>query len=395
MQQIDIEFLSSNISSLCGIPIRIYKDNKYVFFYSVIDLIKDPITIVENEILSKNEKIGYITTNDFFFYTYINYLEYKIVIGPFRLVKADDNVLSMMAFKLGLPNDDIQQFASSMKSFQPTSLEIIIQTACTLYFVLTNEKIMIKDILIDDDKITRITQDVNRKIKEAEIDEDDSSYINNTLSIERELYHIIEYGEIEKLKGWIKSAPPIHPGTLSNDTLRHTKNTFIVATALASRAAIKGNMDPMQALALSDLYIQKMELLQKGSDIYSLQTNMILDYTERIAKIKSKDNASILLINLNKYILNHLSDAIKSDDLCDALYISKSSLFSKIKNETGMTLSNYILSVKIKESKDLLKYTDRSIGSISAYLGFSSQSHFNHAFKLFMKTTPLEYRKHH
>ena len=39
-----------------------------------------------------------------------------------------------------------------------------------------------------------------------------------------------------------------------------------------------------------------------------------------------------ILINLNKYILSHLSDSIKSDDLCDALYISKSALFSKIKN---------------------------------------------------------------
>lgn len=120
--------------------------------------------------------------------------------------------------------------------------------------------------------------------------------------------------------------------------------------------------------------------------------NMILDYTKKVAKIKGKNKASSILINLNKYILSHLSDAIKSDDLCDALYISKSSLFKHIKDETNMTLSNYILSVKINEAKELLKYTDSSIGSISVYLGFSSQSHFNHAFKKFAGTTPINYR---
>ena len=57
-----------------------------------------------------------------------------------------------------------------------------------------------------------------------------------------------------------------------------------------------------------------------------------------------------------------------------------------------MTVSNYILKMKINESKNLLKYSDKSIASISVYLGFSSQSHFNNTFKSFMKMTPLAYR---
>ena len=124
----------------------------------------------------------------------------------------------------------------------------------------------------------------------------------------------------------------------------------------------------------------------------SLQMNMIFDYTERVAKIHGKKNASILLIDLNKYILSHLTDVIKIESICDALFISKSVLFDKIKKETNMTVSNYILSVKINESKSLLKYTNRSISSISVYLGFSSQSHFNRTFKKFTGSTPLEYR---
>ena len=57
-----------------------------------------------------------------------------------------------------------------------------------------------------------------------------------------------------------------------------------------------------------------------------------------------------------------------------------------------MTLSEYILKFKTNESKNLLKYTNKPIAVISAYLGFSSQSHFNRAFKKYLKINPLKYR---
>ena len=138
-----------------------------------------------------------------------------------------------------------------------------------------------------------------------------------------------------------------------------------------------------------------MELLQTNTDIYTLQINMVLDYTQQVAKIHGKKDASSLLVNFNKYVLSHLSNAIKIDDICKELYVSKSVLFDKIKKETNMTVSNYILNIKINESKSLLKYTDKPISAISLYLGFSSQSHFNHAFKKITNKTPIEYRNSH
>ena len=135
-----------------------------------------------------------------------------------------------------------------------------------------------------------------------------------------------------------------------------------------------------------------MELMNSINDINSLQIKMIIDYTEHVAKIKGNENYSPFLIKLNKYIINHLADAIKSENICSSLYISKSSLFAKIKKESWMTLSEYILKFKINESKNLLKYTNKPIAVISAYLGFSSQSHFNRAFKKYLKITPLKYR---
>jgi AraC-like DNA-binding protein len=47
---------------------------------------------------------------------------------------------------------------------------------------------------------------------------------------------------------------------------------------------------------------------------------------------------------------------------------------------------------KSEEAARLLAFTDKSLISISDYLGFSSQSHFARVFKKYIGMTPSEYR---
>ena len=397
MNKEDLIFLTTNTSSLCGIPARIYKGNENIFFYYVEKIIKDPFLLEESELLKKEDDIGYTTTSDFFYYAYIKYQDYSLIFGPFRLIKPDDMLINKLALRLSINKDDINDFIRVIKRINCLPLETVLKSLCVVYFTLTGKKKNISEIVVDEAKTQSINKNINEETENKKIKniDDVKKYSNNTYVIENELYRIVEHGEIDELKNWIKNTPVIKPGILSNDTMRHTKNTFIAAATLISRSAIKGNMDPDEALSLSDLYIQRMEFLDNESDILSLQVTMILDYTERVAKINGKKNASSFLIDFNKYVLAHLSDAIKIEDICKSLFVSKSVLFTKIKKETGMTVSNYILYMKINESKSILKYTNQSISSISIYLGFSSQSHFNHAFKKFTNTTPIKYRNTH
>ena len=76
-----------------------------------------------------------------------------------------------------------------------------------------------------------------------------------------------------------------------------------------------------------------------------------------------------------------------------AMYMSRSRLSTRFKEETGENLSDYIMREKVEEAKQLLTYTDKSIAAISAYLAFSSQSHFTRQFKNITGRTPGEYRE--
>ncbi len=53
----------------------------------------------------------------------------------------------------------------------------------------------------------------------------------------------------------------------------------------------------------------------------------------------------------------------------------------------------FVLKEKIEEAKRLLRYTDKSLNAIAAYLGFSSQSHFANTFRKYAGKSPSEFRK--
>ncbi len=65
----------------------------------------------------------------------------------------------------------------------------------------------------------------------------------------------------------------------------------------------------------------------------------------------------------------------------------------QFKKETGETIARYIIKAKLQESKQLLAYSNKSIADISNFFYFSSQSHFQRAFKNEYGITPLTYRK--
>lgn len=390
----DLEYLVSSLGMLTGIPVRIYQKNALIFRYFHQTFPIDPITPYLPEIFSHREHIGYVAVDDFFYYEFINYQEYQIVIGPSRTIRPDRQTLSALAFRLGIQPSDHDLFIEGMQSINSMPLESLVQSLCMFNYVLNGEELNHTDVILQGPKV----DDYEETLKEEQIRQNKESgpiFEHNTLEIERTIADLVSHGEKEKFKLWIKNAPAIRSGILSSDSIRNIRNTFIVSATLFSRAAIRGGLDVDEALGLSDQYIQKMDLMDSQSAIRNLQLRMILDYTERVSRIQGKPDSSSFLIDLNKYIYAHLSDAIFTNDVCRALFLSRTMLFARLKKETGKTFSVYVQSIKIQEAEDLLKHTDKALTQISYYLGFSSSSHFTRVFKKLVGVTPWEYREKH
>ena len=154
-------------------------------------------------------------------------------------------------------------------------------------------------------------------------------------------------------------------------------------------------MQADDAFSLSDAYIQRVELLTGYGQIMNLQYNMILEFTEQVERLRRGKHASKLALDVANYVRHHLSEPIRVDKMAEAFYLSRPYLSAKFKQETGRSLTDFILSEKTEEAKRLLRYSDKPQSAISAYLGFSSQGHFAKVFKKYAGMTPSEYKAKH
>lgn len=398
MKNVDLPYLCTVIGNLTGMPIRIFFGEDLFFHYSIVQLSGDPMELYREEIFRIQTNVGYFVTPEFFYYGIINSGDQKIVLGPTRQISGNDQELLALAFQLGIAQEDTEDFLRGIKSIIPMPLESVMQILCAVNYVLNEEKLTLQDISIydaeqDDLRKQLIAQQATLNEYSSEAEDQDTQSIHNSFQLEQVLMDILRRGDTAALREWIASAPAVNGGRLAAEQLRQIKNTFIVTATLASRAAIRGGLDVDDAFSLSDSFIQKCELLNGAEQIINLQYHMVLSFTEKVERIRAGKNPSKLVTDVANYIQHHLSEPITAEDIAKSLYLSRPYLSRKFIEETGESLTDFILKEKTEEAKRLLRYTDRSAAAIGTYLGYSSNGHFARVFKKYAGITPREYRE--
>ena len=100
-----------------------------------------------------------------------------------------------------------------------------------------------------------------------------------------------------------------------------------------------------------------------------------------------------LVCNIIEYINNNLHDEIRIDNLVKRFYFNRTYIMKRFKKEIGISIINYINTMKIYNSLKDLKY-NKSILEIALLNGFNSQEYYSETFKDIMGVSPLTYRKY-
>ena len=81
------------------------------------------------------------------------------------------------------------------------------------------------------------------------------------------------------------------------------------------------------------------------------------------------------------------------DELSRQYTINTAALKAVFKSVYGLPIASYMKHYRISRAAQMLRETDESISSISASVGYESQSKFSKAFKDVMNILPTDYRK--
>lgn len=96
-----------------------------------------------------------------------------------------------------------------------------------------------------------------------------------------------------------------------------------------------------------------------------------------------------------QYIEIHYQEKITIDYLAELGNLSVSSFNRIFKKETKMTPMDYLIQVRLEQSKKLLRRKEIPVTEIAMRCGFNSSAHFSASFRKNYQMTPTEYRQYY
>lgn len=217
--------------------------------------------------------------------------------------------------------------------------------------------------------------------------------LHTTQSLEIQITDAIATGNVPRLHSIFKTSYEGSLGTLSLKHEQQERYMFVTTAAVFSRAAMRGGVNYELACSMADTYCQKMDQLPLSDDFMYLIIEMGFDFCRTVSETK-KLVYSPIINRCCDYIYNHTHETITLNDLAKLCKMSTRRLSERCRKETGMPIVAFIQLTKIEEAKVLLRYTNKTIGEISSYLAFSTQSYFTQIFKKHIGLTPFEYQQH-
>ena len=160
-----------------------------------------------------------------------------------------------------------------------------------------------------------------------------------------------------------------------NGQLSEIKEDSDLPVSLKSKieGMMKNYREAMHAtMELNNLY---QEILEAKADDESL-----LEEAANFDEV-SKGNIKFL-----KHLIELISENMNREESCVDFYashlaLSRSTLFRRIKDLTGMNINEFIRSVKLDKSREFLRSGDYTVNQVAAMIGFNSVSYFRTLFK--------------
>lgn len=389
---IDYEYLCDNFGHLSGLQTRVYQKKEVMYFNSNAQFEPDLAELVLDRVWQTPHNLSYFDTENLLFFGALKIPEKDIafVIGPTFRIRVNDRQIISILHAMGQPQERLPELKTYFDNTPPYPLNSFLQILCFLNYALNDEKLTVADLITQQTSLAYIDTELSTDFTPPTSDDIN---VHNTYRAEQTMLSYIRSGQVATLQTIFAGPPTGQVGKIAHSEMRQHKNTFVCAATLVSRAAIEGGLSQETAFSLSDLYIQKAELLDDYNAITLLNIDMWLEFARRVEQLKCHGSKSRFVTDVARYVQANIDQQLTTTQIAQAMSLSRTHLCERFKSETGVTLNAFITEQKIEEAKRLLRSTDRSIGDIAEYLGFSTQSYFQNVFKKVTGQTPRQFKE--
>ena len=383
--QTDYEYLAYSLSTLAGLPVRLYRDGLFQGLYHHTKFKPDLALLEEPNIFRSKGNISYYMDENFLYYGLFRVKKdaVALLVGPVSQMPVNAALAAKVLRSMGEPINRTKELMDYFSTIPGYPLRTFLQILCTIHYFINGEKTDVGQLLLED-ALPPMQPPADSHPTDQEL--------HSTMDFEEIMLSHVEHGRTRDIEAMFRGTAAGRAGTMASDALRQQKNLLICTATLVTRAAIKGGLNREQAFALSDMYIQKAELMTDPLSLTRLNAQMVLDFTKRVEEEKAGIHHSRLVRQAREYILSHLGQSITTEALSKELGLNRTYLCKLFLEETGLTIGQYVTHIKTEEAKRLMDITPKSSAEIAAFLGFSSQSHFQRVFKKTAGMTPGEYR---
>ncbi|GFR37852.1 histidine kinase [Insulibacter thermoxylanivorax] len=209
------------------------------------------------------------------------------------------------------------------------------------------------------------------------------------------LMDAITKGDKERVKhevSYLLSELPAFSERIPENPIRTSKNLGFVLNTMCRIAAERSGVHPVYLHHLSERYAILVERTSTFPLLKNLFQSMVMDYCDLVIST-STGNYSAIVKKAVDYIMLNLGQPLPLQEIAEHIHVNPSHLSRKFKEDTGMTITEFINRKRIEEAALYLQRSRRSVTEVAFMVGFNDLNYFSKVFKKIMNETPTQYAK--
>ena len=142
-------------------------------------------------------------------------------------------------------------------------------------------------------------------------------------------------------------------------------------------------------IAASSDYVRDMKIFEQLAALLS----QLMEDSWNPENRQSRSSRKCDLQEVKDYLDFHYAEQLRLDQLSERFFINKFYLTRIFKEQFGISINAYLLSLRITHAKQLLRFSNLSIEKIGLECGMSDANYFSRMFKKIEGISPGEYRR--